>query len=377
MSTKRPNVLIVDDDDTDALALANEIDAWATGVPVSPSEVTDARLRTADVVLVDYELNNWPARDKVEIMSLRPPNGLALAAVLRAHLDRAVGTRPQAVALYTGQSARISPHLPEEIRRQVLARLHNLEWVFQKEDDSRVSQIVNFAQAVVAVAGFPVAGEGDVESGLFKLLDLNKRGQRYSDRARADVLATHPPVHELSEATHALAVLRWLAQRILPYPCFLLDRSHVARRLRITVRTFNQVLAGTGALAKTLEQATYTGVLNELIGPRWWRAAIDDFFFDLTRGEMSDGALFTALKKGSRAEIKKAPLDPVVALSAAYNGSLAPAAECVRIRPDDWPLYADTAWAKIADCNRDARLSALVDPADRHKLSAGSDLADH
>lgn len=368
-SHKRPNILIVDDDDGDGLALADAIDPWATGVWVSPSEVTDTRLTKADVVLVDYELDHWPARDALTVRSLQPANGLALAAVLRAHLDNAVGTRPQAVALYTGQAARISPHLPEEIRRQVLARLHNLEWVFQKQDNAHVSRIVNFAQAVVAVAGFPTSGEGDVEMELFKLLDLDKSGQKFEDRARLDVLAAHPPVHELSEATHALAVLRWLAQRILPYPCFLLDNSHVARRLRVRVRTFNDILNGTGALAKALREATYTGALNELIGRRWWRAAIDNIVFDLTDGEMSDEALHVALKKASRATIMKAPTDPVVALSAAYNGTLASAGECVRIRTDDWPLYADHAWAKIAECNRDTRLRALVDPTDRDKLS--------
>ncbi|MGH9422192.1 MAG: hypothetical protein ACRD3J_19605, partial [Thermoanaerobaculia bacterium] len=113
----------------------------------------------------------------------------------------------------------------------------------------------------------------------------------------------------------------------------------------------------------------YTGALNDLIGRRWWRAAVDNIVFDLTDGEMSDEALHAALKKASRATIVKAPTDPVVALTAAYNGTLASAAECVRIRTDDWPLYADQAWAKISDCNRDARLQALVDPADRDQLS--------
>ncbi len=366
---RRPNILIVDDSDTDGLALADAIDEWATGVPVSPSEVTDARLAKADIVLVDYELDKWPDRDNVKLLSLRPANGLALAAVLRAHLGNAVATRPQAVALYTGKAARISPHLPDEIRRQVLARLHNLEWVFQKQDPERVSRIVSFAQAVVAVGDFPTSEESDVEDALFRLLDLTRRDRAFFDGARDDVLAAHPPIHELSEATHALAVLRWLAQRILPYPCFLLDSSHVARRLRITVQSLKDLLRGTGAVAKALEGATYTGALDDLVGRRWWRAGIDDIVFELTDGEMSDDALYTALKKGSRAQIRKAPADPVVALNSTYIGSLASAGECVRIRPDDWPQHADTAWAKIAQCQRDTRLRALVDPNDRDRLS--------
>jgi hypothetical protein len=368
-TTRRPNVLIVDDDDRDGLALADAIDAWATGVWVSPSEVTDARLAKADVVLVDYELERWRERDELKIRSLQPANGLALSAVLRAHLDNRPGTRPQAIALYTGQAARISPHLPEEIRRQVLARLHNVEWVFQKQDKNRASRIVSFANGVVAVSGFPISTEGDVESELFKLLRLTPKPRPFATRARADVLAAHPPVHEFSEATHALALIRWLAQRILPYPCFLLDSSHVARRLRVSVRTLSDFMTGTGRLARALEEARYTGVLDELVGRRWWRAAIDDIVFDLTDGKMSDDALYAAYKKASKASIRKAPSDPVVALSAAYNGSLASAGECVRIRPDDWPLYADIAWAKTAECNRDPRLRALVDPSDRGKLA--------
>jgi hypothetical protein len=131
----RAAVLIVDDTIGDAQRLANDLQAGVVGYPVTPGEVNADRLAAADLVLVDYELRDWDERDNTRELALKPLNGLALASVLREHLDLYVD-RPRAIALYTAHLSEISQALPDEVRQHVVSRLNNLEWVFDKADEN-------------------------------------------------------------------------------------------------------------------------------------------------------------------------------------------------------------------------------------------------
>jgi hypothetical protein len=44
-------------------------------------------------------------------------------------------------------------------------------------------------------------------------------------------------------------------------------------------------------------------------------------------------------------------------------------ADAVRVQPDDWPVYAEQAWAATEDARDEPRLAAAVIATDRHRLS--------
>ena len=80
------------------------------------------RLKEADLVLVDYRLKNWQERNNLgPVISLKPINGLALSAVLRAHAEEH-GATPTAFALRSGHLGDISGQFPAESRVHVLAK---------------------------------------------------------------------------------------------------------------------------------------------------------------------------------------------------------------------------------------------------------------
>jgi hypothetical protein len=369
MSTRSPRaaVLIVDDTIGDAQGLANDLTEGVVGYPVTPSEVNRDRLLAADLILVDYELSDWDDRDKIHPLALRPKNGLALAAVLREHLDVGAGDKARAIALYTGHLSEIGKALPDEVRKHVLARLHNLEWIFEKDDPSAVDGIMNLVSAVQRLPATWPNSPGDGELRLRDLLSLTD--QSFVGPAWQEVLDCHPPIHELSEATHSLALLRWLAHRILPYPCFLLDDNYVAARLHIEPNTLKQILEEDGAAAERLNRGTYAGILDKLLGQRWWRSGVDELVWELTEGSLSSDSLLAGLRNLTDVEIQPGPAEPVVVVDKSYRPLRVESVDgAVRVQLDDWPPYADDAWASISDCADDARLASLVWPDDQERL---------
>jgi hypothetical protein len=47
-----------------------------------------------------------------------------------------------------------------------------------------------------------------------------------------------------------------------------------------------------------------------------------------------------------------------------------PVSDAVRIQPDDWPAYAEPAWASLSVVRGDSRLGALVVEDDRAKVES-------
>ena len=160
------------------------------------------------------------------------------------------------MALYTGQARDISGSLPIEVRGHALARLHDVEWVFEKQDADAASAIISLAQGVERLPGtWPT----DPEEALAELRGLlNLGSEAYAEAAWDDVLTCHPPVHELSEASHTLALLRWLAHRILPYPTFLIDEFHLATALYLDPQTLSPLL-GKASLEQAIDSSPLPG----------------------------------------------------------------------------------------------------------------------
>jgi hypothetical protein len=44
--------------------------------------------------------------------------------------------------------------------------------------------------------------------------------------------------------------------------------------------------------------------------------------------------------------------------------------QAVRIQPDDWPVFAEQAWARLVDAREHPQLATAVIAADRNKLSS-------
>jgi hypothetical protein len=371
MSTAKPVLLVVDDEaDKQQATISSQADGFDVQA-LHPRDVTEAHLDNADVVLVDFRISDWNERDQPgQCIGVRPLNGVALAGVLRANAE-SHGGAPTAFALRSAHLADLSGAFPAERREHSIARRLNLEWVFSKTEDlSRAGQL---AMAVRALPGSWPVDDADSTRDLASQL-LSIPDSLWANEAWKDVLECHPPLHELSERSHGLAFLRWMLHRILPYPCFLFDTTRLAARLRVSHSSLNDAL-GRG-LEKEIAEFKYNGQLSKFLGQRWWRSGIETFVWNITKGESSDPDRVReelGRRAGQKLEPSNSP-QPVICVDRdlqPMTETVAPA-DAVRIQPDDWPPYADQAYASVSLAREEPSLKAVVFEPDREKLeSAG------
>jgi len=360
---KRPLVVLVDDETSQVDWLRRDLtDAEAVEVAlVEPQNLTETLICEGGIFLLDMFLKDWPGREEFD-PAARVYDGIALAGVIRAQALREKRPAP-VIALHTGHADDFSS-LPREIREHALARAHNLEWVFLKNDSrSEVStpdRVIELAAARERLPGRWLAEAGDDEL----LAVLGGTPDELSE-----ILDCWPPNGEVGRDTAGIAVLRWLLHRILPYPCFLLDQRHVAARLGITCASLAQAAEAGGALGKALQDARYAGVLASFDGPRWWRSRVERLRWQSGAGPRPAGVNELRLQTAATLEPAAAE-NGVVVLAPDYTPreDPVPVYDAVRIRLDDWPPYAEDAWAAIEDVAEDARFAARVLPVDRDRL---------
>ncbi|WP_165071840.1 hypothetical protein [Paludisphaera rhizosphaerae] len=363
-------VLVVDDrpdEQNGAIRFAEGVDARVE----HPDSVDLEMLEDVDLVLVDYDISDWPGRSKVTEISLQPINGMALAAVLREHANRL--NRPTGFAIHTGE-ARMFSLTPAEPRAHLLARTHNLEWVFIKGNPSAVGpQVASLANAIRSLPeSWPYEDRGAIEIEVRKLLALpdpeSDDTPGWINAAIRDVAQCRPPVSEVAHRNHGLLFVRWVLHRILPYPCFLFDTHHLAVRLRVTHASL--VAAMKGDLGQFFEPAAYQGVLRGFLGKRWWRAGIESLLWELG-GSTTAKRLLAQLPANAGLPLRPLDLvDPVVCIDQDYATMDEPCGggDVVRIVPDDWPSYAGQAWTTVALARRFPRMAAIVAEADSDRL---------
>lgn len=366
-----PTILIIDDyvDEHSSLKLYLEQANKAEVKILHPQDVELDDLLTAQLTLIDYYLDKWPERDGLEAFSCKPADGLALASILRRHIHNREQASPTAFALYTGKIEDVAHPFPPDYRQHVLAGINNLEWVFQKaKSDAKeivADQIVELAVAVsVLPSSWP---SGSNQQPMRQLADL--LGVQFDEEANEllleDVASCLPPIHELSQWSHGLAVLRWLLQRILPFPCFLWDTYRMAARFRMDHGVLRDALEVGNPLQEQLGGCAYKGVLANFLGPRWWRSKVESFLWELTEGNSSDvQTVQAAITKaaGDNLPASQPPDHPIVCVNTHYQPleTFYRMEEAVRIRPDDWPAYADQAWTTIELAKSEPKLRALV-----------------
>lgn len=344
-----PYILFIDDNEEQLRPLADAVNAKGDvdSLVIGPDDVDDDGLKRADLVAVDYTLDDWTTELASNPISAVPLNGIALAAVLRQHSHRIKSAPPTAFALITGNADSLG-QLPAEQRAHVVSRLSNLEWFFQKQTETKknAQQLVSLASAVRQLPENVVDGLSSLDTFL-GFLGVHQ-GDELSERYAVAVSRCRPPIHYLAKRSHGLVVLRWLLHRILPHTCFLLDSVQLAARLRVRRDALETALANGGTLAAELEQFRYCGPLHDFDGLRWWRDGIEQWLWNKTDGESaSDESVVAVVNDAAGQQLE--PIGkrrPVAALDENFRreDDFASYDEVVAVQLDDWPSYAEPAY---------------------------------
>jgi hypothetical protein len=368
-------ILIVDDNADDERAKLGEWKQSATLVFRHPQDVTIDDLQAAQVVVVDFRLDDlWPERDERDCIALKPMNGLALLQVLKSHEIR-LERSPTAFVLRSAHLEDLTSGKSPDTRLHSIARQHGLEWVLEKtsENPRLANQLTLILSLADAVADLPEKWPTDNRE---IAIDLFRKWLRIPETtwqalAWQDIEDCHPPVHELAKHRDGMRLVRWMAQRILPYPCFLMNESRLAARLKVTLVSLKEGLAN--GLKEFLQSAEYTGALHGFFGgPFWWRSGVESVLWQLSDGRSFETSfVFDLLNSrcGNRLE-RSVVGQPVLCLDDTLGWLPDPVdiTEAVRIQPDDWPVFAEQAWARLVDAREHPQLGTAVIAADRHRL---------
>lgn len=376
-TSRRPCVLVVDDDEHEGSAAVSLLEPILQAFYRSPGEVADKDIEAANVILVDFKLDRWPALDDATTPSLRPRHGIALAANLRSNLRDSKMRTPTAFALRSGKLHELSGKLSPRNREYALAKMLDFEWVFDKSDTVRLQQEVFALGKAVQSLPHPWPSYQKSEAALLKLLNLNaRRRAEWTTNAIDEVRTSNPPQDVAAETTGGMAILRWLLHEVLPFPTFLLDERYLAARMRVPPGALRGLLnsARPTKIRKALSQFKYTGVLDDFLGPRWWRAGIDNWLWHETRGDpLNPDALRSLARRMLPPSIKGLQLDcPVVSVDEQYQPSdkFIELTAAVQIKPDDWPDIAEPAWVSMEAARENADLAARVIAVDRARIQA-------
>lgn len=337
-----------------------------------PSEVDETDLKESDLVLVDFQLDDWPSRDATDLeIALRPIDGIALESTLRRHANSIEKTSPTAFAILTGRMPALAAPLPTEHREHILSLACRLEWVFSKKEHNLAGRIKILGKSIKSLPKiWSASGIGELNN----LLAISKSRRPWQDQMTEDAIRCLPPVHELSTWSHGLSFIRWMLQRILPYPTFLIGPIHLAARLGVDPTQLDGMLENEqGQLRKALKPCEYKGVLKDFSGPRWWRVAIEALLWERTKGNSFDASTvhgYLATVSGSDLLPSTPPVDPVVCYDENFRPllQLGSIDNSVRVRPDDWPAYAEEAWAAIENTQGFETLRSVVVNEDASKL---------
>ncbi len=320
MTTAGSSTLFIDDDL--AFAQGAAVGLGASGFSATarhPSTVSPADVSGASLVVLDEYLEDW-ARP-ADPATTAPADGLAVGSVLRSQ-------KPSlCVAILTGALDRLADGVPTAFGEHHIAALRDVEWVFSKQDAQSTERIAMLADAI---QGIPASLTPDVLTTWLRIPD-----QAWADDATEHLTRCRPPLAPRQNSSGTRPLLRWLLQRALPYPTFLLTDSRTAMVLNISPSSIDTLLDGD---APALAACRYEGPLATFLGRRWWRAGLDHLVEQpatLPRlealQERSDTMLVMPLGDNLD-ELVPSPVD-----------------DCVRIYPDGWPAFADQAWALRTD----------------------------
>lgn len=378
LAANQPAVMFVDDEPgrlfglRELLSQRGVLSDAAHPLDLEPDQLLGVHLVSVDEFLGDDWAAWLASPDGPRSPAAAPADGLAVAAAIGSRFSANVAG--PAMSLHTGKLDVLGAGLPEAQREPLLAAGHDLDWVF-RWDDTPKADVANLADRMVslasAVASLPPDWPTSAEDFGTGWLSLDER-QEWYDLALQQVEDCRPPAHGVARNTRGRALVRWLAQRVLPYPAFLLDAAHAAVMLGIKYIEFDEVTGTSSDLAMALEQCRYAGPLANFSGDRWWRAGLGALLEAADTSDVdlpADRAQALTTKFG----VEVAPVDvdrPVVAYDSQGHQArdVVDAREAVRTHPDGWPVFADDPWALREDAAHDEDLRALVMHLDRHRL---------
>lgn len=371
--TDVPTILLIDDEDQDLAAA----ELTRLGTPASwvyPTAITATHLRGATLLAVDevFDLRrqtpneDWDLPEALPV-AVVPPDGLALAAILRsATVDvdhRSKG--PVGITMRTSKLAELSRGLPRAVRQPLVSAQYDLEWAVTKEDEGGLDPKQQLIALAKALETYPTDWDsGPIDVGLHWLSIPN---QPWSAAARRQVLACRPPTNTTTKNRHHLAWLRWLAQRALPFPTFVISDVYAATTLGVTVDSFRGAATDPdSAIGRDLHALTYRGPLAGLQPARYWRAGIQALAASIvSEPDDADDALEVGRALADRhPDLEPLGLDdPVVVIDDEYYPDETPVERtaAVRLAPDYWPAFADPAWA-TASAATEAAMQRLLPP---------------
>lgn len=176
---------------------------------------------------------------------------------------------------------------------------------------------------------------------------------------------------------NGLLFLRWLLHSILPYPTFLWDEYWTAACLRISVDSLRSILTKESKLKEHLQLFLYQGILSGFLGNRWWKSGINQFAWELRQnGAKTPSEFHSALETLADCKLTQLKLEsPSVCLGTDLlpSGEIINVTDVVRIIPDMWPPFADSALVKRSTASTISTIKAIVHPLDRMILEEMGD----
>ena len=370
MSDGQPAVLLVDDEPERLTGLRILLEQrGATTDAIDPVELEADQLDGVHLVSVDQFLGQrWDeylnSSAVPSSLAAKPADGVAVAAALTSQLR--AGNQHVSVSLHTAEIDRLGAGLPRAQREPLLAASHDLDWVFRFDQSAGGALADRMTALADAVLSLPRQWQASTDDFGTSWLQL-PNDRSWTGYAIQQVEDCRPPAHGLSANTSGRSFVRWLAQRILPYPSFLLDRQHAAVLLGIRAGSFAP------AAGDPLDACRYEGPLSEFLGDRWWRAGLQDLMYEAETDETEspgDRAAALGMMLGRQFEplAQRRPVTAYDSEGQALDGAVEHE-EAVRLQPDGWPVFADDPWAARSDVSVDERLRALVVHSDRERLS--------
>ena len=374
--TRELRVLIIDDEDMEAfVALLRS--RGLSALHVTPDELEETHLEDVQVVLVDEYLNKWERRESVvDAVGLYVRDGIALAAVLRSHLDNRgpaenvqVAPKDTSIVLRTGRLDVLAAGTPRYMRPVTVSRQHDLEWAVRKEDEGTEGAIAAIETLASAVSMLPKQWYGIGTEGLRDWLGLSD--QAWSEAALEQIEECRPPWSVLAASSAGRKWIAWFLQRILPFPTFLIDDLRAAAYLGLSGPALDVLIENEGIVGEMLANSLYVGELSEFCGRRWWRAGLQRLKSEMlafSSGRNAD-SIFLAVEKQSGIDLNSYRLGlhfPVFQIGDDYSVLEKPIEidRAVRLQPDEWPSYADEPWldSRLVE---DSELAELVLVDDR------------
>lgn len=370
------DIVYIDDEPEEFLSQADAIRSRVKYVKFQKSEnldeafevAKDAALWLFDFYLIDPDHGDY-----------RDENGLSLFQKWKT----AMGGRPTTVVVSNALERALGEPAGREERRHVIAQKHGVEWLGPKEADT-AARIEQLADASIMIgkslelnsSGTGRSGVVDLRNLCFAVL-LAPENEDWAESAVRQIDRARPPreVSTPSDTLKAQAVIGWLLAHVLPYPSFLLTDRQAALRLQITPDSFRNLVDTVRSnyqstpFHKKLVASGYTGPLSGFLGPRWWRAGIDDLAWHLSQDAAGfQAALGGLAKTGNIKWLEQS--QPVLVSDAdlVETDEIAEAKDCVRVTDEDFPAGIDPAWVRIDEARADKKLAAKVVYEDRDFL---------